>query len=102
MKVLKGSRRKMELALLVALAGSMMQNGTLSCVQGAGNAATAAVDFCFLFNCNDGFFGGLAQPCDAGFSLFVDCEELSQPFLFQLYGETAVPDNFGGFRPPGE
>jgi hypothetical protein len=41
------------------------------------HGAVSGVDFCFLLNCDNGFFGGLVQPCgdpnNPDDDLLVDC-----------------------------
>ena len=99
----KSKRRKIELALLVALTGAVFGQGGIGCAELFADAAAAGVDFCFLLNCQEGFFNGLVQPCDpeAGFTFFIDCPELTPPFGTGL-GTSGEDDgnNLGGFRPP--
>ncbi len=117
MKLLNSPRRKIQLALLVGLTGTVFGQGAIGCAELGLDAGLAGVDFCFLLNCQEGFFGGLAQPCDpdAGFTLFIDCPELSPPFGSGLGtegdgggggagGGTAAEaaGGTGGFRPPFE
>ena len=75
-------RRRLELALIVTLGGGTTFQVLAGCTELFGNAGGAALDFCFLLDCRNGFFGGLAQPCDAqaGFTLFIDCPNLTPPF----------------------
>lgn len=50
--------------------------GNYGCSRFATNSIGNAIDFCFIFDCENGFFGGLIDPCapSAGGPLFVDCE----------------------------
>ena len=113
MKLTNSQRRKIQLGMLVALTGTVFGQGTIGCAELGLNAGLAGVDFCFLFNCQQGFFGGVVQPCDAegGFTLFIDCTPLSPPFGSGLgtepdgdAGGTAAEaaGGTGGFRPPFE
>jgi hypothetical protein len=112
MRLFKSQRRKVQLGLLVGLTGTVFGQGSIGCAELALDANLAGTDFCFLFNCQEGFFSGVIQPCDpeAGFTLFIDCPELSPPFGSGL-GTEVDGDNpsasdaaggTGGFRPPFE
>lgn len=67
---------------LVAAGASVFQIGT-GCASFAGEQALIATDFCFIFDCQNGAFGGTLQPCQGAapvgedgqqrFPLFVDC-----------------------------
>jgi len=35
----------------------------LSCSRFATNGLSSSVDFCYLLDCENGFFGGIVQPC---------------------------------------
>lgn len=78
----KSRRRRVELALILTLGGGTTFQAIAGCTQLFGNAGAAALDFCFLLDCQNGFFGGLAQPCDpqSGFTFFIDCPTLTPPF----------------------
>lgn len=47
-------------AAAVASAGMVFQT---ACMSFAGNQVLHALDFCFLFDCQNGAFGGLIDPC---------------------------------------
>ena len=52
------------------------QSGT-GCARFASNGLATSVDFCFVFDCQNGFFGGIVDPCAGGTgSLLVDCTDL--------------------------
>jgi hypothetical protein len=54
-----------------ALMGVLFQT---ACAGFAGSQALQVVDFCFLFDCQNGALGGLLDPCSGGTAnLFVDC-----------------------------
>ena len=78
----KSRRRRVELALILTLGGGTTFQVLAGCTQLFGTAGAAALDFCFLLDCQNGFFGGLAQPCDpqGGFTLLIDCPTLTPPF----------------------
>lgn len=72
-------------ASLLAASGYMFQAG-VGCASFAGEQALIATDFCFIFDCNNGAFGGTIQPCRGAATitdegdlvegrapLFVDC-----------------------------
>jgi len=37
------------------------------------DGALSGIDFCYIFDCQSGFFGGAWQPCSDNFDVFVDC-----------------------------
>ena len=78
----KSRRRRVELALILTLGGGTTFQVVAGCAQLFGQSGAAALDFCFLLDCQNGFFGGLAQPCDpqGGFTLLIDCPTLTPPF----------------------
>lgn len=43
--------------------GYLFASGNLSCGSFATEAAVSAVDMCFIFDCTNGAFGGLIDPC---------------------------------------
>ncbi|NLX21553.1 MAG: hypothetical protein GXY55_07755 [Phycisphaerae bacterium] len=55
--------------------GFTTRNGAISggCSDFWINGAATSVDFCYLLDCENGFFGGLIQPCDPNNPLLVDC-----------------------------
>jgi hypothetical protein len=51
------------------------QSGT-GCARFASNGLATSVDFCYLLDCQNGFFGGIVDPCAGGTgSLLVDCSD---------------------------
>ncbi|MCP4592769.1 MAG: hypothetical protein GY842_18705 [bacterium] len=66
---------------LVTTCGMLFAGSGLGCASMAFDQAATAVDFCFLFDCQSGAFGGLVQFCDplsvqdteGGGSLLADC-----------------------------
>jgi len=79
---MKRSARRIVMWLIIALSGATMfqgvgftsNNGAFSngCSQFYTNGVLTGVDFCFLLDCQNGFFGGLVDPCAQG-NLLVDC-----------------------------
>lgn len=71
---------------MVASGGSVLQVGGFpitgsngingGCNRFVGNAVLSSVDFCYLLDCDGGFFGGVIDPCtDVGSGPFLlDCE----------------------------
>ncbi|GMU36334.1 MAG: hypothetical protein EDS66_11040 [Planctomycetota bacterium] len=54
---------------MVTLGGLVLaSNGVGACASMGLESAAGAVDFCFLFDCTDGIFGGLIDPCAPIFS----------------------------------
>ena len=51
------------------------------CGQWATDSLLSAVDFCYIFDCDNGFFGGAVQPCG-------DASSGGQPFLLDCSGAT--------------
>ncbi len=41
----------------------LFQSGNLTCGSFASEAAIASLDMCFIFDCTNGAFGGLIDPC---------------------------------------
>lgn len=53
-----------------------------SCGRFASNGLVSSIDFCFLLDCENGFFGGVIDPCgNAGTAgdLLVDCVNVPGP-----------------------
>ncbi len=74
---------------LVATTGMLYAGSTLACTSLALDQAATAVNFCFLFDCQNGALGGLVQFCDptdttttdttdTNNSLLADCVQLQQ------------------------
>jgi hypothetical protein len=63
------------------MSGLMLAQNGLACGSFFGEAALSAVDFCFLFDCQNGALGGLVQFCSNSFPVFVDCENVIPPEL---------------------
>lgn len=72
------------------------------------NGIATGIDFCYLLDCRNGFFGGAFQPCDPNNpanSLLVDCGGLvttnpntQDPATTQQQQQTTTPNTnlFGG------
>lgn len=52
-------------ASLVFGGAYLCASGNLACGSLATEAAVSGVDFCFIFDCTDGAFGGAIDPCGA-------------------------------------
>ncbi len=57
--------RRITLTLGLIFSGAMLlaQNGT-GCVPFLAESTLAAVDFCFIFDCQNGILGGTLSPCN--------------------------------------
>jgi hypothetical protein len=80
MKNRKAIRRGAVAAALVSGGGFLLQNN--GCVSFTAESALVATDFCFIFDCQNGLFGGTIDPCAPGGSVldpvgggpfFADC-----------------------------
>ncbi|MFH0981460.1 MAG: hypothetical protein V2A79_07975 [Planctomycetota bacterium] len=63
---------------LVATTGMLFAGSGLACASLGFDQAAASVDFCFLFDCQNGAFGGLVKFCDPNNpeqSLLADCPQ---------------------------
>lgn len=64
---------------LVATTGMLFAGSGLACTSLALDQAASSVDFCFLFDCTQGAYGGLVEFCneaDPTHSLLADCMAL--------------------------
>lgn len=64
---------------LVATAGMLFAGSGLACTSMAFDQAARSFDFCFLFDCTQGAYGGLIDFCDQvdpERSLLADCVQL--------------------------
>ena len=62
------SRRLRTKLAVAAFAASGVMGGFVGCASLGAESLSGAVDFCFLFDCTDGIFGGLIDPCSPVFS----------------------------------
>lgn len=55
--------------------------GYWGCTRFAANSVGSSINFCWLLDCDNGFFGGLIDPCnDPGTSAWlVDCDNYTGP-----------------------
>lgn len=79
------SRRSTSIALGLLTAGGMLFATSGSCASFVGESALTSTNFCFIFDCQNGFFGGTVDPCSGagggnqtlesqdGSSFFRDC-----------------------------
>ena len=64
---------------MIAAGATMFQFTTNSgayrggCGEFYANGIVGSVDFCYLFDCDNGFFGGAIDPCDPNNPSLVDC-----------------------------
>ena len=67
---------------LVTTTGILFSSGSgAACANFVANPAQSSVNFCFLFDCQNGAYGGLIQfcnPVDPERGLFVDCEQVAE------------------------
>jgi hypothetical protein len=68
-----GTIRKAVIGLVLAAAGTLFVSGNLTCASFFANSAQSSVDFCFVFDCQNGAIGGLIDPCSNTYRVFVDC-----------------------------
>ena len=73
------SRRIAVEAMLLLGGLTLLAGPGTGCFSFAAETALTATDFCFVFDCTNGIFGGVVQPCGAGGTLgnegplFTDC-----------------------------
>lgn len=54
--------------------------GYYGCTRFAANSIGNSIDFCWLLDCQNGFFGGLIDPCNSAAGAFlVDCDTYTPP-----------------------
>jgi len=78
---MRSKRGRIVTAALLATSGAMvMQSPNFACESFAGESAFGTIDFCFIFDCNSGLFGGTVQFCEEedafgnpGEDLLLDC-----------------------------
>ncbi len=71
---------------LVMTTGVLFAGSGLACASFALDRAQSTLDFCFLFDCQNGAYGGLIDFCDRDAngdivvdqSMLADCEQLQQ------------------------
>ena len=80
---MQGPSRRFRMVVLlglVATSGMLFAGSGLACTSLTFDQAAASVDFCFLFDCQNGAIGGLVDFCDAvdpERSLLADCVQLT-------------------------
>ena len=61
---MRGRKSKFRVALsLLATGAVVFISGFGNCTNLAFDGASGTLDLCFLFDCTDGIFGGLIDPC---------------------------------------
>ena len=55
-------------AVIVATGAVAFASGVGACASFGISSLTGAVDMCFVFDCTDGIFGGVIDPCSPIFS----------------------------------
>lgn len=56
-------RKTAAIASLLLSGGYLMAGPGTSCTSFVGETGITSTDFCFIFDCQNGFFGGTIQPC---------------------------------------
>ena len=56
-------RQVVAAVLMVAAGGSLMFTSNLGCESFVGQSLMNTLDFCFIFDCDDGLLGGTIKPC---------------------------------------
>jgi hypothetical protein len=69
-------RRLLRYTMLLLGGAALFGNANAACTRIAGDQALLSLNACFIFDCQDGLFGGLIDPCVAGQELFIDCPGL--------------------------
>ena len=85
------------------LAGSyLFASGSLGCGSLASEAAISSTDMCFIFDCTNGIFGGLIDPCanvygtDTGNPDVGGAGGFAGPFSGPLFADCPTDDTAGG------
>lgn len=66
--------RKVIAAISVLAASGILTSGPgTTCSSFVGESTFVDLDFCFIFDCQNGILGGTIDPCAADDPLFVDC-----------------------------
>jgi hypothetical protein len=102
---MKRSARRIVKWLIIALSGATLfqgvgftsNNGAFSngCSQFYTNGVLTGVDFCYLLDCQNGFLGGLIDPCAQG-NLLVDCPGTTTTDQTQTQTQTTTGKTVGG------
>ena len=57
-------RSRIWVAMCLALSGAYLcTSGNLTCGSFGADAAVSSTDMCFMFDCDEGIFGGIIDPC---------------------------------------
>lgn len=87
-------RRVASVAAVAGAGGVMLISPNFSCESFAGESLFTAVNTCFIFDCQNGAFGGLLNPCDTP-SIFAPAGGESQidpseqgPLFADCFGQT--------------
>lgn len=82
-------RRMLMMGVLAGSGAVVFETAGAGCASFTGEQALIAADFCFIFDCQNGAFGGTVQPCNGapGLSagipghnpLLVDCPVAAGP-----------------------
>ena len=66
--------RSLVAALTTIAAGAVVISGPgTSCSSFTAETLVTSTDFCFIFDCQNGAWGGTLDPCNAASPTFVDC-----------------------------
>lgn len=59
----RSARKLLTCAVLAAGGGYLLAGPGTGCVPFAAETTLGATDFCFIFDCQNGIFGGTVDPC---------------------------------------
>ncbi len=86
-------RRVAAVAAIISAGGILMQTSNFACESFAGESLFTAIDMCFIFDCQNGAFGGLLNPCDTQVIPRTDRDSAQQNDI--LSGGPLLGDCFG-------
>ena len=99
-------RKRVSRYVMVAstvLAGSyLLSSGNLGCGSLSSEAALSSADMCFIFDCTNGAFGGLIDPCatiqgtDTGNPDQGQGGNFAGPFTGPLFADCPTEEGAGG------
>ncbi|MFQ5495154.1 MAG: hypothetical protein ACE5EX_07205 [Phycisphaerae bacterium] len=85
---MRSRSRRIPLVLSIVLGGSVLFSGPgTGCVDIMTESFLTTTDFCFIFDCQNGLFGGTIDPCagtgqgdrSGELPLFTDCPDFVAP-----------------------
>lgn len=69
----KKAKRYLLYLLFLTGGGTLFQGNNAGFARCAGDGTLAAVNFCFVFDCQNGALGGAIEFCGNGQDIFLDC-----------------------------